>query len=459
MTRPIPNILAALAVAAAAVLVLMPPPEGLPREATQAAGLCLGAIGLWATGALPEYLTSVIFLLLAIVLAVAGPEVVFSGFGASAWWLVFGGLVIGIAVKKTGLGERLARSLLRVFGGSYLRVLIGIAVVATVMNFLIPSTMVRVVMLVPLVALMAGRMGYAEGSGARNGLILATALLSFSPGAAILPSIVVNMVWAGTVESLFGQTVTYGRYFVLHFPVIGAVKTVLIVATVWLMFRAPAEHEGEISGGGDVTGAERQLALVLALALALWVTDFWHGVSPAWVATGAAVLLLLPRVGLLTHEDFEGGLKVAPLLFVAAVLGLGRIVAETGLGGAMGGVLLDVFAFEQGRPFLNFYQLTALYTVTGMVTTIPGMPAVVSPLAPEIAAATGLPLMTVLDMEVVAFSTLILPYQIPPMVVAMQLGGVRAVDGARLTLAVAAVTLVAVNPLIFVYWQALGMFG
>lgn len=459
MTRHIPNLLAALAVAAGALLIVWPAPDGLSREAMQAAGLCLAAIALWATGALPEYLTAIAFLLLAIVLAVAPAEVVFAGFGASAWWLVFGGLVIGIAVKQTGLGERLARSLLRVFGGSYLRVLIGIAVVCTVMNFLIPSTMVRVVMLVPLIALMAERMGYAAGSRARNGLILATALLSFTPGAAILPSIVVNMVWAGTVESLYGITVNYGEYFGLHFPVIGALKTVLIVAASWLMFHAPAVHEGEIGGDGPVTGAERQLALVLGLALLLWVTDFWHGINPAWVATGAAVLLLLPRVGLLTHHDFEAGLKVGPLFFVAAVLGLGRIVAETGLGGAMGGALLGVFDLAPGEPFLSFYKLTALYTVTGMVTTIPGMPAVVSPLASEIAAATGMPLMTVLNMEVVAFSTLILPYQIPPMVVAMQLGGVRATDGARLTLAVAAVTLVAVNPLIYLYWQALGQFG
>lgn len=459
MTRHVPNLLAVLAVAAGAALIVWPAPEGLSRDAMQAAGLCLAAIALWATGALPEYLTAIGFLLLSIVLAVAPPEVVFAGFGASAWWLVFGGLVIGIAVKNTGLGERLARSLLRVFGGSYFRVLVGIAVVCTVMNFLIPSTMVRVVMLVPLVALMAERMGYGEGTRARNGLILATALLSFTPGAAILPSIVVNMVWAGTAESLYDATVTYGEYFGLHFPVIGVVKTVLIVAAAWLLFRAPAQHQGELGAPTAVTGAERHLAVVLALALLLWVTDFVHGINPAWVATGAAVALLLPRVGLLTHQDFEAGLKVGPLFFVAAVLGFGRIVADTGLGGAMGGALLDVFDLAPGEPFTSFYKLTVLYTVTGMVTTIPGMPAVMGPLAGDIAGATGLPLMTVLNMEVVAFSTLILPYQIPPMVVAMQLGGVRAADGARLTLAVAAVTLVAVNPLIYLYWQSLGLFG
>jgi hypothetical protein len=42
---------------------------------------------------------------------IAPADVVFSGFHSTAFWLVFGGLVIGLGVKRTGLAERLARAI------------------------------------------------------------------------------------------------------------------------------------------------------------------------------------------------------------------------------------------------------------------------------------------------------------------------------------------------------------
>jgi di/tricarboxylate transporter len=49
-----------------------------------------------------------LFFLLATLLSIAPPSVVFSGFQSSAFWLVFGGLVIGVALDSTGLGARIA---------------------------------------------------------------------------------------------------------------------------------------------------------------------------------------------------------------------------------------------------------------------------------------------------------------------------------------------------------------
>ena len=39
---------------------------------------------------------------------IAPPEVIFGGFASSAFWLVFSGFVLGIAIRKTGLADRAA---------------------------------------------------------------------------------------------------------------------------------------------------------------------------------------------------------------------------------------------------------------------------------------------------------------------------------------------------------------
>ena len=72
------------------------------------------------------------------------------------------------------------------------------------------------------------------------------------------------------------------------------------------------------------------------------------------------------------------------------------------------------------------------------------------------AAASALPLETVLMTQVIGFSTLIFPYQTPPVTVGMQLAGIRHRDALRLMLLMTALTLIVLLPLNFAWWSLLG---
>jgi di/tricarboxylate transporter len=78
------------------------------------------------------------------------------------------------------------------------------------------------------------------------------------------------------------------------------------------------------------------------------------------------------------------------------------------------------------------------------------------PLAQDFATASGIPLYTVLMLQVVVFSTVFLPYQSPPMMIGMQLGGASLRDGARLCLPLAAATVLILLPLDYLWWWLLG---
>ena len=455
----LPRLVAGLAIAAALALLALPVPEGLAPEAMEAGALLVLAVGLWASGIVPLHLTALLFFLLAMLLGVAPASVVFSGFGSAAVWLVFGGLVIGVAVERTGLGERLARSLVGLFGDSYLRVLLGVATVGVTLAFLMPSTMGRVVLLVPIMAATAGRLGFAPGSRGRHGIILATALSTFMPAAAILPSNVANMVLAGTAETLYGIEMRYVAYLVLHFPLLGAAKCVLIVLASWLLFHdrpRPAEVAPEAR---PLSGEERALATLLAVALALWATDAWHGVSPAWIALGAAVVAMLPPVRLVPAEAFNERLNFGSLFYVAGILGLAAVVERTGLGRVLAGALVELTGLAPGATAHDFAALIGVSMVLSLATTMGGVPAVLTPLADGLSQASGLPLVSVLMTQVLGFSTVLLPYQLPPLMVAMQLGEVPLRAGARLTLLLAAVTVGLVLPLNYLWWSWLGYLG
>ena len=454
-------VLIALAALAATAALLAGAPE-LPDGAALAGGLIVFTVGLWATGALPEHLTALLFFLIAMLTGIAPAEIVFSGFASTALWLVFGGLVLAGAVDAAGLGQALAARLTGRTGRSYGQVIAGVAAVGTVLAFLVPSTMGRVLVMLPIVLALADRLGYPPGSRGRAGMVLATILSTYLVACAILPSNVPNLVMVGAVETVLGGTIRYGDYLILHFPVLGALKLPVVVGVVTALFRdtpvastalSPADAEQHA-----VPSAGRRLTAVLLVTLALWATDFAHGVSPAWIALGAAAICLWPGSGLLPPDALTKRINLTPFLYVAGVLGMARLIDSSGLGAWLSGVVLDVLPAAGASDALVFASLSTLATLIGVVATMPAVPAALTPLAAEVAPLAGWPAESVVMTQVIGFSTLVLPHQIPPMMVGLALSGVRVADATRATLATAAVTVVLLWPLAYLWWRIVGMF-
>jgi len=269
------------------------------------------------------------------------------------------------------------------------------------------------------------------------------------------------MVLAGASQSIYNITFSYGNYLKLHYPVLGIMKGLIIVILILLFFpdRILSDPGSRHQMPTPMSAHELVLALILTGTLLLWLTDFLHGVSPAWVALAAAIMCLLPFIGLLPVKYFSQGMNFGLLLYVAGVLGVGEVIAKTGLGKIVGSELLNIIGFEPGHGILNFGLMVILFSVVSMVTTAPGLAAVMTPLSADIAKATGFPLVTVLMTQVIGFSNLVLPYQVIPVVVGMQIGGVSATQGARFTLALAAASILILMPANYLWWCLLGMFG
>lgn len=439
------------------LILLFWPPANLPAEQGRAAGLAIIAIGLWATSQLPEHLTALLFFLLAMLLGVAPSGVIFSGFSSSAFWMVFAGLVIALGVKSSGLSQRLAHGIAVRLNGSYLSLISGVMLVGVLLGFLMPSSMGRVVLLVPIILALAESFGFAAGSNGRIGVLLAATFGSFVPTFAILPANVPNMILVGTAETLFDIAPLYGEYLLLHFPVLGLLKAMVIVALiVWRFPDQPKPYATLTDTALPLSRVEWKMGGILLLALAFWLTDFVHHISPAWVALTAALLLLLPRIGLISTQQFSNDINYTPLFFIAGVLGMGALISNSGLGAHAATQLATVLPLEPGNNLLNYTSLAFISLVTGIATTQPGVPAVLTPLADQIAQASGLPIKTVLMTQVLGFSTTLLLFQAPPLVIAMRLSGENARPAIILALLLALVTIVLLLPLDYLWWRLLG---
>lgn len=439
-------------------LLFLPVPDGVDERTMRGAGLIVFVVGFYATGALPEFLTTLAYFAVAVLLALAPAAVVFSGFESSALWLILGGLMIGAGVRRSGLALSLAQLLIGYLGASYARLIGGTALFSIGLVFLIPSTTGRVLVMLPIVDALASRLDLAPGSPGRNGLVLIMALGTWMPAVAVLPSNLANLVLVGAAETLYGISPSYGAYLLLHFPVLGLLKGAALVGAVLLLLPARVRARPEAAVRVAFTPRARRMAAVLAITLALWVTDGVHGIPVAWISLAAGVLCLLPGIGLVPAADFNREIDFTTILFTAGIIGVGAIAMDSGVGRALGSLLLEVLPLRPGENLLNFVVLVALSSVAGVAMTVPTVPAVVTPLAGDLADAAGLPLLTVLMTQVVGFSTVYLPYQIAPVVIACRLGGASIAAATRVLLVVAVFTLIVLVPLDFLWWRLLGYF-
>lgn len=413
-------------------------------------------VGLWATGKLPEYLTALLFFTFAMIFAVAPASVVFSGFASSAFWLVVSGYVIGIAIAKTGLAARVARVLAARLASSYPRMVFGTVGLSYALAFVMPSNMGRIALLMPIVLALADRTGFKQGRAGRTGLALAVGFGTFQLSASILPANVPNLVMAGAIEANYGLHLSYVPYLLLHAPVLGVLKGIALSVCVLILFRDSPDMAKELEPASPFSPPEKRLAVILMATLALWFTDSIHGIAPAWVGLFAACICLLPKVGFVSGEEFGKDVNHRTAIYVAAILGLAALAGQSGLGTVVGTALLRFAPLDPSASFLSFASIVGITTALNFIVTANGVPALFTPLANSLASASGLPLLTVLMIQVIGFSTPLLPYQASPIVVAIGMGKVPMMAAVRLGIALAAITFLVLLPIDYIWFGLLG---
>jgi anion transporter len=424
-----------------------------------AGALSLLVVGLWALGALPEHIVGFLFFLLAMVFAIAPAAVVFSGFASGTLWLVLGGLIVAEAVGSTGLGLRFARLLIGRRTLTYRALIAAVVIVSFAMCIVMPATISRILLLLPIMGALAQRLGLARGSRGYAGVALAVIMTNYQVGTAFLPANAPNLVLAGAAETLYKTTFIYGEWLLVQLPVLGVLKAVTITLLLWWLF--PDKTRAAPAGDDDVpmSAEEKRLTVILAVAVLLWATDFAHGVHPGWVGLGAGLVTLMPRIGVMPVSSFTERVKLSPFFYIAAILGLGAIMVETGLSRGLGEALQRGLRIERGHDAANFAVLVLLATAAGTAVTNVAQPALMAPLAGAFAEAAGWPLKAALMTTVLGFTTAIFPFQAPPMMVGAQVAGLQLRQMLRLTIPLTLASLFVLLPLDFLWWRVIGYFG
>lgn len=442
----------------------------------------------WSTGLLPNWLVAFAIFVIASVTQLAPTTEVLSGFTSSAVWLVLGGLFIGAAIEYTGLASVIAHHISPYLFGRPVKTLVSVVLLCTLTVFIMPSAMGRAVLMAPILMSLADSLGFKRGSDASTGVILGGTISTFFPAFSVLPANVPNNVLMGCMHDELGLSVSYLDYFIYHFPILGTIKILSIILFICLFYRKALKKEWEEMGvtpemlkvweTQDVSEldpesvygkiatqsheglvfSQKIMIVVLVCTLVLWCTESVHGISVAWISMIAALICLIPGIGLMPAQPFSR-VNLTAFFYVAGVLSMGTLANSTGFGQKIINFLVEFLPFSPQTPFISFLLLAFVAMVMSVLVTAPGSPAILTPLAQQLAHATGFSLPVVCMTQVVGFSTILLPYQSANLIVACQMINLPTSKILYSTSFLAILSILFAWPLDYLWWCFIGLIG
>ena len=322
------------AVCVAVPLILWFAPLEIDVRTRHALAIALFMILAWMTEALEYALAGFIGCWLFWALGIVPFSVAFSGFATDTPWFLFGAALFGAMATKTGLARRIAFVVMQRVGKTYSRILLGLIITDFLLTFVIPSGIARVVVMSAVALGLAEAFGVGPGSNIGRAMFL---IITYAAG--IFDKMIIagaaSITARGAIERVGGVDVLWSQWFFAFLPC--DIITVLIAwrLTLWLyppekksFTHETAYLEEQIRQMGGWNAASTRAALLIALAIGLWLTDFIHHIPPSVIGLGVGLASVLPGIGVLTTEDMKR-MNYLPVFFVAAAVSMGEVLVQT----------------------------------------------------------------------------------------------------------------------------------
>ncbi len=343
-------------------------PLGLAPQTQHGLAIICFMVLAWMTQAMEFAIAGFVGCFLFWALNVVKFPVAFSGFANDTPWFLFAALLIGRIAGKSGLARRLAYSVMLRVGATYSRILLGLIITDFLLTFIVPSGLARVVILATIALALIEAFRAERGSNVARGMFLIMTYTGNLFDKMILAG-AGSITAAGAMTKFGGIDVLWGQWLLAFLPC--SIITVLAAWRITLWLYPPEQQtladgtqffRTELARLGPWSVLEKKAALLIAVAIGLWVTDFLHHLPPAMIALGIGLFALLPPVGMLDESDMRH-VNYMPVFFVAAAISMGNVLEAT-----KGLEVLTSSVFTHIEPYLgNIFSTTVIMYWSGFI--------------------------------------------------------------------------------------------
>jgi sodium-dependent dicarboxylate transporter 2/3/5 len=343
---------------------------GFSQHSAAMLAIFIASMVLWVTGALPNYLTSLILIITLVLTGVLSEKESYAQLGHPVMWLNIMSFVLSSMLVATGLAKRLALWLIVRFGHSARSVFFVFLALNLILSAFVSATTAKAAILLPLFMVIAAIYGARPGAGRTNfgRSIVLQNLLHINLGAsAYLTGSGANLLAASLVAGAIGTQVFFTDWLAAMFPMALGLMLIGYLLAMHVFFPLkPEERTPQIEGGlaklremydaiGPMTSKEKRAIVLFLLILALWSTDRWHGVSATAVAFLGGIAALLPRVGIVDWNEVDVPWHL--MLFSAGAYALGAGLDATDLPATIVNAVFGHLGIGQQTPFWALYLL------------------------------------------------------------------------------------------------------
>jgi anion transporter len=435
---------------------LLPVSTELSLAGQAVLGVVFAGVVLWISEAIPLGLTALFVLVLLGTVPNAAGSVTFIGFASPVVFFLIGAVAIGAAVEASGLAERLAKLLVRGARGSPARLYTQMLASLPGLALLLPSAITRNAVLIPAYRDSLSAMGISQSGRTGRAIMLALGVLNPLASSALLTGGITSMT-ASVIIGDFSWFRWFGLMAVPYYTLLclGGVALRLLVGR----FEEQRDVDARPTLDRSLSPKEVRTILVLVIISTLWLTDFIHGLSPAIPALLGAVVLVCPKIGVLSWKELESRLSWGLVLTVGASLSLSQAMVHTGTADWLGRSFLLLLTGVTHAPLMLLTGIIICVALVHLaITNLAACIALLVPITMTIAKAAGVnPVVCALAVTIVIDSVILYPVQTAANLIAYESGYFGTADVGRLGFAMLGLTILVSLCVAIPYWSILGL--
>jgi sodium-dependent dicarboxylate transporter 2/3/5 len=259
------------------VLLLLPPPEGMPIEAWHVAALVALMASWWMTEALPLTATALLPFLALPLFGVMDVNETASTYYSPILFLILGGAFVALAIERTGLHRRLALAIIGRAGTTAWGLLFAFMISTAILSMIVSNTSTTLIMVpIAIAVLAAGGVEKGETEGFAGALLMGIAFAASIGGLGTLVGSPTNAIAAGLINRTLGTDINFLSWAAYGLPVVavGIPLCLFILIRTQKVGRHAFDIEAAktaIGNPGAWSSAEKRLVPVVAAVVAGWV--------------------------------------------------------------------------------------------------------------------------------------------------------------------------------------------
>lgn len=347
------------------LILVLPMNLGLAREAVEYLAILAAMVFMLISGVFDEHIVILVTLAMCVVLNIAPFSTIFSAYSGTTMWMVLTILPITVVIQKSGLMNRIALYLLKIFPGSYKWQLLSLSLSSMIISPLIPSTTAKSSLLASLTASLAEKMRLEKQSKPLTGIFLSVFINGPSMGHIFLSGSVQALLVVGMMPEDMAARFSWMGW--LAAASVWAVIAFILIYLVLLILYHPEnpvslskdEINQMLKDMGKISGTEKVTAVLMILTLLGWITKSVTGIPECIFAIATySVLFTLDAI---SKKEFRANVPWDVWVYVGGIVCVASLFTTLGI---------DVWLAEVMTPVVKIITCNPIVYITALVLIV-----------------------------------------------------------------------------------------